>query len=249
MASASGSGRTAIAKSLDWEFLAFASELFPERVYALVKAYACSVRLTAQAESLRFSAHSEPGLMWNPLIEAWLGDGDVDSCLGRVSKVIENYPEIAVMGDRLAISLLRHFRFGGRERVRAMIERLNLSRDGKLLYDLLYGQITEGEYFRNSTARSFMLASFAGVEFSPSVETVCRFKIEDHEFWWMLASLPVTRRSIGQLLNLPAELRAIFGLCTATEWNDIERHDQALVNEIIECRRNRPVEFGRSTET
>jgi hypothetical protein len=62
---------------------------------------------------------------------------------------------------------------------------------------------------------------------------------------WLLAAMPPSRENIVDLLRLDLKKRAIFGICTHQEWQHM-KIKAAIVKEVLDCRRERPLIFTPS---
>jgi hypothetical protein len=64
-----------------------------------------------------------------------------------------------------------------------------------------------------------------------------------------LTALPVNAERIGDLLVIedPA-CRAVFGLCTPREWEEVQR-DKVLERLVLDARRHRPLTFPKGSDS
>ena len=250
---------TQLSCEFDRQFLHLVSQALPNKISALVNAYAQSKRPAARLESLIFSTglntkniargDSEP-VHPDYLVDAWL-DGTLQFLAENSiltdspdhpfsNRMLNQHPALA------GVLILALLRLNNLEKTKSFIARI--LEDDTAVFDknlemvLTYfladvneqKQVRE-KWFSQPSGELFATALRARLHLEDTPELI-RF-IEQQsttsvDFWWLLSAMPPSDRLIKTIIGLSSEKRSIFGLF----------YPQEVVAEdypIIDCRRNR----------
>jgi hypothetical protein len=118
-------------------------------------------------------------------------------------------------------------------RIRPLLDSTGLLHAEALSSALGLTKLAEAPY------RSLWYLLRAGVSSGVLAEISAQLDLRRPQPWWPLFSRDWDRAELRQLLGLPAEKRAVFGLCSLDEWKGIP-HRQF----VIQCRRNRNLQWA-----
>ncbi|NEO53320.1 MAG: hypothetical protein F6K54_09650 [Okeania sp. SIO3B5] len=134
------------------------------------------------------------------------------------------------------------------EKVKTMIQKLSNSLLLQELYDF-YKNPTEKEndFLDLDYADWFTLAIRANIKFEQVINKLKTTPVSDTfiiRIYWLLATITPTKENIIELLQLEPIKRAILGLCTHQEWQNIQNNSNRNRKRLInDCRRDRPLIF------
>jgi SIR2-like domain len=113
-----------------------------------------------------------------------------------------------------------------------------LSPEMRAVCSYALGRITEEAFLKTSGVAQFDRAIRSGVPFPSAVQAAVTLEQLNPEVWFLLNRLTPTRRTISQMMALAPSMRAVFGLVTNREWNDL---DEFTRSRILERREGRPL--------
>ncbi|MDJ0620163.1 MAG: hypothetical protein QNJ63_26065 [Calothrix sp. MO_192.B10] len=97
---------------------------------------------------------------------------------------------------------------------------------------------TAEDFLENATDEQIVLAVRAGcdIELLTLLEYFHNNGLDRPVFAWILAAQPPSLKSISELLTFDKEQRAVFGLCTQEEWQEINSLSE-IKEQILTCKR------------
>lgn len=103
----------------------------------------------------------------------------------------------------------------------------------------------QGTLFESSFLRDYGVSAFAqalrrGLDFPAAVKFSSKTDLYCADFWWLVTRLEATPERLLQIMSLAVSRRAVWGLVTATEWNNLPRYLQV---QILDARQGRPLVF------
>lgn len=220
--------------------LEWARQSHPSWVVPMLRAGARSLCHQGRRESLVFATRADA---W---ISAWLAAADLSEPSKLVELAAPADPENGVVVDPLALALLRRMdREGEIGASQALFKALSprFSREFRMVTQLHRGELPVDDFLNTSGPREHRLAVRAGLAPWPSRDLLACLDLDHLDLWRLLTALPLDSSRIEDLLSLqdPAR-RAIFGLCSASEWTAI-RADSALERLVLGARQGRPLVF------
>jgi nucleoside phosphorylase len=239
-------------KNIYYQLLHFIVDFFPQDSCKWVEAYAKSEIEELVCDALKIAVNTN--LLSDILMDAWIIGVNIDKVdidlLFQYSNIIKNLDSANnIELESLFLAILRR-EAGNRKKKQAtlqkIVERYPLFKE---LHDFYHNsKEREDDFLDRNDANQFTLAIRAGVKFE---RTMDRFKADSvarsSNICWLLATMPPSQKHITELLKLPPQKRAVFGLCTHQEWQQIERR-QEREREVLDCRRNRAL-FFKPTDT
>ena len=226
------------------------ASLFPQLSREWVSAYVESEIMEAVRAALIIANHNDFVLLSDILMDAWVDAINIDTLdldlLSQPGDIELNYGNIQNLKRSLFVALIRRQQDKSDKTIQAVLHNLVLSFPSlQTLYQFCQNpQDKESEFLEQNDATQFTLAIRAEIKFNRIIN---QFKAvpASHiptEICWLLAAIPPSQDNIRELVQLEAKKRAIFGLCTAQEWQQIQkRHNQK--RQVIDCRRDRPLVF------
>ena len=106
------------------------------------------------------------------------------------------------------------------------------------------GKISEERFIREQGMRAFLAALRAGCHFPEAITFASQIPITATDYWWLVRRLEPTRERLQAILNTDTARRAIWGLCSACEWDSLPTHVKEQINE---ARENRKLVFSVSS--
>lgn len=224
-------------KEVNRQLLSLVEQYLPEQIYPLVSAYARSDNREIRRTALVFASH------WDSLMDAWVEGNELEP--GRVPEAPDLIPDpnAGLIVEHFVLALLRRFQKGkNRDRIKEYFQKQqnNFNPELRAVIGLCVGEVSAEQFVTDFGAREFRLVVHTDIDVSlPSLKDM---GLDRPDFWWLLAALPPNRERIGQLLQLPPKLRAVFGLCTGEEWQDVTRNKE-IERQVFDCRQQRRVVF------
>ncbi|MCP2728538.1 hypothetical protein [Limnofasciculus baicalensis] len=233
-------------KELYYELLKIIVDLFPQWSYEWIRVYADSEIEEAVRAALSIAAHVGCYLS-DILMDAWVDGINIDTLApdsldksGAIALDLYNLNKIEL--EVLFLALLRKEQERSDQIIQAILQKLAIrSPDLQVLYHFYQNQKEqEDDFINQSYADKFTLAiraklkfkrvinKFQSAQFSHITPTIC----------WLLAVIPPNQKNITELLLLEQKKRAVFGLCTPKEWEEIKKR-QERERQVLDCRRNR----------
>ena len=222
------------------ELLEWARKSHPSWVVPMLRVGARSPCYQGRRESLVFATRADA---W---ISAWLAAADLSEPSTLVELAAPADPESGIVVDPLALSLLRRIdREGETGTSQTLFKALfpRFSRELRTVAQLHRGDLPVDDFLNTSGPREHRLAVRAGLAPWPSRGLLACLDLDRLDLWRLLTALPLDSSRIEDVLSLqdPAR-RAIFGLCSASEWAAI-RADSALERLVLGARQGRPLVF------
>jgi len=115
--------------------------------------------------------------------------------------------------------------------------RTQLSPEMRLVIEYAEGSISEAEFVRSQGIRAFASALDVGLDFPRALDMAPDVPLSS-DYWWLATRLRPTRERLQRLSKLMPAQRAIWGLCSTDEWNDLPPHVKA---QVIDARQGRPL--------
>lgn len=219
---------------LDRQFLNLVKTYLPGRALELVRAYSGSKRSSARREALIFSVADDL------FLDAWVeGAGFRKELLQDGNVLSADVREPRLLADALALSLMRRSRSSNRAETIAALNDLRsrggLGASAMTVCELFLGEVTQESFINTQREDAYLMAIRASFSFDPRLSALTYLNIDNYEVWRLLTAIPPNRERVNELLNMAKGTRAIFGLCTAEEWEEIAR-DRPLMDKILRCR-------------
>jgi len=229
--------------------------LFPQLSYEWVSAYAESGIEDAARAALSIAASA--GLLSDILMDAWVDAIDIDmfnidslSQNGAITPDFNNINDLKLEG--LFLALLRREQARSDKKIQSILQKLALNLPSfQALYDFYQNQKEkENEFLSQNDPNQFTLAIRAKVKLEQAIN---QFKAAPTShlpdaICWLLAAIPPNQNNITELLKLEPRKRAVFGLCTDKEWQQIKKR-QEKERQVLGCRRERPLIYSHSSLT
>lgn len=228
-------------QEIDIQLLQLTENYSPGTLHELVGAYADSDRETVRRQSLIFASRSDS------LTDAWLKIGIeklVDSPLEDFFVAGPDGPFI----DNVILGLLRYYKRGEKkEKTKIIIKNIQsyllVHSDIYSLIDFCLGDITEDEFFDKLNLQRLMFAARVGVSVGSIAIRFKNIDIDKTDLWHFLSVIQPDQETVDVFLQLECAKRAVLGLCTPTEWQEIKL-DSLLLKQILACRRGRSIHFN-----
>jgi hypothetical protein len=236
-------------EDFDQQFLELVRDCLPEHLPALIWAYAHSNRAQAWRQALLLAIREN-------LLES--GAEGSDSFLQRSLKVGSDpderyrsllHADATLKGsivDRLVQRLLRSYmqtRSAETESLlKSVVSEPGLSPATKAVCKLFLGQITLRDFLRSEGREAHLIAFCSGYDYEFSLTEVDYVDIDNVDLWLLIASLPASKKRIGELLQLGRRERAVFALINPDEWQEMQS-DQGLLTKIAAARQERVLFF------
>lgn len=222
-----------LAVEIDRQFLQFVRMYLPELIHTLISAYSTSVRSEARRETLIFASQSDS------LMDAWVDGNSLKSEYVPKDEELIADPKTGAFVDKYVLALLRKYHQTGKPKeIKILIEdqRVLMGQDLKVVCDYCFEQISLERFLSDYGPKEFQLALQAGVEMKPPCDLIRYFDLSKPALWWLIIALPPNKGLITELLNLDSWKRAIFGLCSREELQEIQ-YEIDLKHQITDCRR------------
>jgi hypothetical protein len=216
------------------EVLTLVRRYWPKRFEDLIRACAGSLRTRTRRDALTIAVGSD-GLM-----DAWLDGINWEEPWRLDPAELSRSPNGEPHADFLALGLIRRYQISSGVRVMNALESLRpfLSYSLRAISDLSLGRIDERTFLGRHEAHVLLQAARAGFRFEECTGELTDLSAPD--LWWLIGALPPTKERVRALLELNVEQRAVFGLCTELEMQQIVEVPD-LVRRILTCRRGRPL--------
>lgn len=219
-----------VGADLHANFLEFVDAFLPERTSALIQAMAGLESGSARRAALLYATRSDE------LMDAWVSGADLDPA--KFGREIAWVPEPSgeEFTEDLTLALLRHrsrnVRLPHAEEMLRLLQEISPSDVISLCqkYGQSYFPATEVEHL---SGKQCLLLLRAGATLELTAEMLNR--IDAPDLWMVARARPLSDGLLSELLSLGPEARAVLGLCTMGEWQEIAR-DKQVEAKILECR-------------
>lgn len=226
-------------KAVTRPFLRFIGEFSPEIMPRLIFTFASSTVNDIKWQALKYASVSDN------LIDTWLMGFDMQSAELPRSDELNADPEYGSFANSLMLGLLRFSSKNesiqdSKEKILTLFQ--YVSPDLQTVCNLFLEDTTEETFLRSHKSSELLLATRARYQISNFSKALQIADLDFPEIWWLLLSQKMTTNSLRILLCQELRKRAVFGLCSYQEFLYLSS-DANLVNQIKECRRNRPLFF------
>lgn len=229
--------------------------LFPQWSYEWVGVYAESAIKDAVHTALIIAANA--GLLSDILMDAWVDAIDIDRFNidllyqdGAITPDSYNSNNLKLEG--LFLALMRREQARSDKKNQNILQKLTLNSPSlQVLHHFYQNQEQkENEFLNQNDPNQFTLAIRAKVKLEQAIN---QFKAAPTShlptaICWLLAANPPSQNNITELLQLEAKKRAVFGLCTPQEWQQIKKR-QEKERQVLDCRRERRLIYSHSSLT
>ena len=228
---------------------------FPQLSYKWVSAYAKSAIEEAIHAALIISTNA--GLLSDILMDSWIDAINIDRFnIDLLYQYGGNYPEkwninnLKIEG--LLLALLRKDQEQSNEKIKSLLQEL-VARHPSFndLHHFCQNQKEKkNEFFNQNDPNQFTLAIRAQIRLDKAINQFIDAPVShlSPPISWLLAGIPPSQNNIIELLQLEPKKRAVFGLCTRQEWQEIKRR-QEKEREVLDCRRDRSLFFFTPTNS
>jgi hypothetical protein len=224
--------------------------LFPQLSREWVSAYVESEIMEAVRAALIVANHNDFVLLSDILMNFWVDAININTLdldlLSQPGDIEPDFCKINNPKESLFLAFIRRQQYKSDKTIQTVLHNLALSFPSlQTLYQFCQNpKDKESEFLEQNDATQFTLAIRAEIKFNRIIN---QFKAvpASHiptEICWLLAAIPPSQDNIRELVQLEAKKRAIFGLCTPQEWQQIQkRYNQK--RQVLDCRRDRPLVF------
>jgi hypothetical protein len=188
-------------------------------------------------------------------MDSWIDAIDLDRFnIGLLYQDGGDYPDCYNINnlkiEGLLLALIRKERESSNIKIKTLLQQLvDRHPDFNEFYHFCQSpKENENEFLNQNNAQNFTLAIRAKVQLEGVIN---QFKAVPHShlsppIYWLLAAICPSQSHIMKLLQLEPKKRAVFGLCTPQEWQEIKSR-QEREREVLDCRRDRSLIFSTST--
>ncbi|MEQ8387026.1 MAG: CHAT domain-containing protein [Coleofasciculus sp. A1-SPW-01] len=242
-------------KKAYYQLLHLIVNLFPQWSYEWVGVYAESAIEDAVRAALIIATNA--GLLSDLLMDAWVNAIDIDrfniDLLYQEWAITPDYYNINNLKlEGLFLALMRREQARSDKKNQSLLQKLALSSPSlQALHHFYQNQKeNENEFINQNDPNQFTLAIRAKVKIERAIN---QFKAAPTShlptaICWLLAANPPSQNNITELLQLEAKKRAVFGLCTPQEWQQIKKR-QENERQVLDCRRERRLIYSHSSLT
>ena len=146
---------------------------------------------------------------------------------------------VSITPDEEAVAIIRGWIAGQKKTPIPEDKRVLLSPEMRAVAAYAEGSIPEAEFIRSNGIRAFAQALRAGLDFPSAISHACNMPLSS-DCWWLATHLRPTRQRLKQIVKLAAVHRAMWGLCSAEEWNAFASHVKAEITSSRQGRRFLP---------
>ncbi|MEC4819479.1 MAG: hypothetical protein SAK29_40345, partial [Scytonema sp. PMC 1069.18] len=177
-------------------------------------------------------------IMSDILMDSWVEASTLQSEHIPIGRELDVCPETTI--NNLTWAILRQFPKRP-EKVKNLIEgklKTSLLRSYLYICDFCLGKIEAESFLERAKDEQIALAVRAGIEIELPLllENFKNIGLDRPVIAWVLMSVPPSLKYISELLTLNKEQRAVFGLCTQEEKEQIRR-DSEIQEHILACQR------------
>lgn len=215
----------------------------------------CAESAIEEAVCAALIVATNAALLSDILMDSWIDAIDIDRFnTGLLYQDGGDYPDCYNINnlkiEGLLLALLRKERESSNIKIRTLLQELvhQYPFFNKLHHFCQNPKEKGNTFFDQNDPNLFTLAIRAKVRLEGAIN---QFKAVPHShlsppIYWLLAIIPPSQSHIMELLQLEPKKRAVFGLCTPQEWQEIKRR-QEREREVLDCRRDRSLIFSTST--
>lgn len=215
------------------QFLRLVALRSPELLSTLVHSYAQSRWPTARREALIVASQADLSADLDTLLDAWIaGSRLIPEHFPKAEELVPE-PGQRPFVDSLTLAVLRQH---GMAPVGVHDVLASLPHDLEKICRLRFGEMSLDDFLAEAGNEEYLLAYRAGVEMGFSIDRYA----DRLGMWWLLMATPPSRDRVADLLLLSREDRAVLGLVTAEEWEEMSS-DKGLRNRVVEYRCGRPL--------
>jgi glycosyltransferase involved in cell wall biosynthesis len=137
--------------------------------------------------------------------------------------------------DEEVIQAIHSSRHGKREIELSNTSRALLSPEVRVVLDCAEGRISELDFVSSEGIRSFCQALLAGLDFTKALQ-LANETLFSSDYWWLVTRLRPTRERLKRIIGMDPAHRAVWGLCSAREWEELGAN---LRSDVLEARQGR----------
>jgi len=195
------------------------------------------------------------GLLSDILMDSWIDAIDLDRFnIGLLYQDGGDYPDCYNINnlkiEGLLLALIRKEQESSNIKIKTLLQELvHRHPDLNEFYHFCQSpKEKENEFLNQNNAQNFILAIRAKVRLEGVINQFKATSVSNlsSPICWLLAAIPPSKNNIMELLQLEPKKRAVFGLCTHLEWQEIKRREERE-REVLDCRRDRYLIFSTST--
>ena len=226
------------------QFLLLVHRYLPEYISAMVKAFAKSEFPGVSKTSLVFATQSDT------FVDAWV-DGYFDGQKSPLSA--EDFRPLQGRRpyiDDFVLGLLRRYIRGqNRDEIMNQIEGISrvLSPDILQICWLCFRRIGLKDALKSLRPKSLIYLLRAELNSAIDEIDLSKTSLQNAEIWWLHQGLEPSSNRLQKRLELNSQCRAVFGLASATEWQQLSKQ-RDLAQAVTICRRGRPLVFNSLSE-
>ena len=246
-------------KTIYEQLLKLSISSFPHQSYEWIRAYAESANVERISATLNVLTNPEFHVISDILLDIWVNELNYESlsidCLRQALfwyQSFETESDLKLEGLFLAFLRIKQVSVTNQsnQKLHSILD--ELMRSSPILqkfYDFYQNpHEKEGEFLYQNDPHRFIFAIRTNVKFKSAMEY---FKASPASnlpvpLCWLLSTIAPSRGSIKELLQLTAQKRAVFGLCTLEEWRQIQKRPEKE-NQILDCRRKRNLVFSSNS--
>jgi nucleoside phosphorylase len=224
-------------------------DFFPQWSCEWVSAYAHSEFQEAVCAALTIATHAN--LLTDLLMDAWVDAINIDTfdidllCQnGLIAPDFDNINNLRL--ESLFLALLRREQTLSDKKIQIILQKLVLDYPSfmKLHHFHRHQKDSEDDFLNQNDPNQFTLAIRAKIRLNRVINQfkAAPFSHLPPAICWLLAAISPSQNNITELLQLEPIKRAVFGLCTPQEWQQIKRR-QENERQVLDCRRDRLLIF------
>jgi hypothetical protein len=183
-------------------------------------------------------ARSQTDIISDILMDSWVEASKLQDERIPTERDLNACPNTTI--NDLTWAILRQFSHHEQKVKRLVEQKLKPSLLKPYLYicDFCLGKVATEDFLDNAKDEQILLAVRAGceIELLPLLEYFRNYGLDRPVFAWILAAQPLDRKSMSEFLKFDKEQRAVFGLCTQEEWQEISS-DSEIKEQILTCKR------------
>jgi hypothetical protein len=236
-----------ISQELYEQLLKIIVNFIPQCSREWISAYVKSGILEAVRAAFIIATHADFYSFSDILMDAWVNAIDIETFDidildqdGVLAPDFDNINNLKLEGLFLAFLRMHREQVQSNQKIQPILQKLK-SRSPSLqrLYNFCQNA-NENDFLAHNDPSQFTLAIRADVKFE---QAISHFKAAPlshlpSAICWLLAAISPSQKNIAQLLQLEPIKRAVFGLCTPQEWQQIKKR-QENERQVLDCRRER----------
>ena len=228
---------------------------FPQLSYKWVGAYAKSTIEEAIRAALIISTNA--GLLSDILMDSWIDTINIDRFnIGLLYQYGGDYPDYLNINnlkiEGLFLALLRKEQKQSNKKIKTLLQELvaRYPSFNELHHFCQNQKEKENEFLNQNDPNQFTLAIRAKIRLDKAINQFIEVPVShlSPPISWLLAGIPPSKNNLIEMLQLEPKKRAVFGLCTHQDWQQIKKR-QEKEREVLDCRRDRSLFFLTPTHS